>query len=206
MRTRPSSKALALLVFSEVGFHAFDPEADFDVRFYLERCPEEDSVRAMSYDLLRRAYRLAGRESPDFPTLPFAKVPRRPYNQAMVRAAEDLFPDSTLAAGLSELGRGMYPHFASTMIGKAIFSIAGKDLPTIGRLAPRAYAVSNERGTVEAVHTRAGLVHARYIDVWDPIPFTCGIWLGGLELCSIPAESLEIDIRGPVDYDIRAVY
>lgn len=189
-----------------MGFHAFDPEADFDVRFYLDHCPAEDSVRAMSYDLIRRAYERAGRVSPDFPTLPFAKVPRLAYNQAMVRAAEELFPNATLAAGLAKLGRGMYPHFASTMIGKAIFSIAGRDLPTIGRLAPRAYAVSNERGTVETIHARAGLVHSRYADVWDPVPFTCGIWLGGLELCSIPPEALEIEVRGPVDYDVRAVY
>lgn len=189
-----------------MGFRSFDPEGDYDLRFYLDRCPEEDSVRAMSYDVIRRAYEQAGREPPDFPKLPFAKVRRLDYNQAMVRAAEELFPGSSLAAALSELGRGMYPHFSNTMVGKAIFSVAGRDLPTIARFAPRAYAVSNERGTVETVHARRGLVHARYVDVWDPIPFTCGIWFGGLEVCSIDPECLEIEVRGPVDYDIRVVY
>ncbi|MCR9164012.1 MAG: DUF2378 family protein [Nannocystaceae bacterium] len=189
-----------------MGFRAFDPDSDYKVRFYLDHCSEEDSVRAMSFDLLRRAYERAGREAPDFPKLPFAKVPRRTYNEAMLRAAEELFPTTTMAAALAALGRGMYPHFAGSMIGKAIFSVAGHHLPAIGRLAPRAYAVSNGRGSVDALHAREGLVHLRYTDVWDPIPFTCGVWLGGLELCSIDTDLLEIEVRGPVDYDVRVVY
>ncbi|MBV1858992.1 MAG: DUF2378 family protein [Nannocystaceae bacterium] len=189
-----------------MAFESFDARAEFDARPYVAECPSDDHTRAMFYDLIRRAYDRTGQAAPDFPQIPFAKVERRAYNAALFQACEDLSPEVPLASALFELGRGLYPHFASTMVGKAIFSVAGRDCPAMARLAPRAYAVCNGHGTLEVLHAQPGLVHVSFDDVWDPLPFTCGIWRGGLDVCGIEPAEFEIDRLSPVRYELRIGY
>ncbi len=189
-----------------MAFEPFDAHTDFDARPYVAQCPTDDYTRAMFYDLIRRAYARAGILPPDFPKLPFAKVERRAYNAALLSACEELSPDVPLASALFELGRNLYPHFATTMIGKAIFSVAGRDYPSIARLAPRAYSVCNGRGRLEVIRAQPGLVHVSFDDVWDPLPFTCGIWRGGLDVCGIEPQAFDVDRRDPVRYALRIGY
>ncbi len=144
----------------------------------------------------RETSRRRGQSAPDFPRIPFAKVERRAYNAALFQACETLSPDVPLSSALFELGRDLYPHFASTMLGKAIFSVAGRDYPAMARLAPRAYSICNGHGTFEVVRAQHGLVHVSFHDVWDPLPFTSGIWHGGLDVCGIDPEAFDVDALG----------
>ncbi len=180
--------------------------AEFDARPYVSQCPNDDYTRAMFYGLISRAYQRVGKSAPDFPTVPFAKVERRAYNAALIQACADLSPGVPLASALFELGRGLYPHFTGTMIGKAIFSVAGRDCPSMARLAPRAYSICNGHGTLELVRVQPGLVHVSFDDVWDPLPFTCGIWRGGLDVCEIEPEAFELERLGPSRYQLRIGY
>lgn len=189
-----------------MAFEPFDAHSEFDARPYVTECPNDDYTRAMFYDLISRAYGQAQQSAPDFPKIPFAKVERRAYNAALLQACEELSPDVPLATALFELGRDLYPHFASTMIGKAIFSVAGHDYPAMARLAPRAYSICNGHGTLEIIRAQPGLVHASFDDVWDPLPFTCGIWHGGLDVCDIEPEAFEINRESPVRYQLRIGY
>ena len=189
-----------------MAFEPFDAHAEFDARPYVTQCPHDDYTRAMFYELIRRAYDRAGTPAPDFPGVPFAKVERRAYNAALFQACEELFPQMPLASALFELGRDLYPHFASTMIGKAIFSVAGRDYPAMARLAPRAYSICNGHGTIDIIRAQPGLVHVSFDDVWDPLPFACGIWRGGLDVCGLEPEAFDVDRLDPVRYRLRISY
>lgn len=193
-------------IVQAVAFEPFDAHADFDARSYVAQCPNDDYTRAMFYDLISRAYARAGKSAPDFPKIPFAKVERRAYNAALFQACEELSPDTPLASALFELGRDLYPHFATTMIGKAIFSVAGRDYPAMARLAPRAYSICNGRGVLDILRAQPGLVHVSFDDVWDPLPFTCGIWRGGLDVCGIEPEAFDLEQLSPVRYQLRIGY
>lgn len=189
-----------------MAFEPFDARAPFNARHYVAECHNDDHTRAMFYDLIRRAYERRDVPAPDFPRIPFSKAERRTYNAALIQSCEVLFPEIPLGLALFDLGRDLYPHFASTMVGKAIFSVAGRDFPSIVRLAPRAYTVCNGYGTIEVLEASPGKVVARFEDVWDPLPFTCGIWQGGLDVCDLEAKTFELDVRGPVSYDLRITY
>lgn len=189
-----------------MAFEAFDARAPFDARHYVAECHNDDHTRAMFYDLIRRAYERRDVPAPDFPRIPFSKVERRAYNAALLQACTALSADAPLGVALFELGRDLYPHFANTMVGKAIFSVAGHDYPAMVRLAPRGYSVCNGYGTIEVLEANPGRVLVRFEDVWDPLPFTCGIWQGGLDVCKIEAKTFELDTRGPVSYDLRITY
>ena len=189
-----------------MAFEPFDARAPFDGRHYVAECHNDDFTRAMFYDLIRRAYERHDVPAPDFPRIPFSKAERRTYNAALLQTCEALSPDVPLGLALFELGRDLYPHFASTMVGKAIFSVAGRDYPSMVRLAPRAYSVCNGYGTIEVLEAKPGRALVRFDDVWDPLPFTCGIWQGGLDVCELEAETFELDVRSPVSYDLRISY
>ncbi|MCR9159221.1 MAG: DUF2378 family protein [Nannocystaceae bacterium] len=189
-----------------MAFESFDARAPFSGRYYVAQCHNDDYTRAMFYDLIRRAYERKDVPAPDFPRIPFAKAERRAYNAALLQACEALSPDAPLGLALFELGRDLYPHFASTMVGKAIFSVAGRDFPAVARLAPRAYSVCNRYGTIDVVTAEPGLALVRFEDVWDPLPFTCGIWQGGLDVCGLEAKTFELDVRTAVSYDLRITW
>ncbi|MEM6295846.1 MAG: DUF2378 family protein [Myxococcota bacterium] len=189
-----------------MGFVEFDGFAAYDPAPLMDAIPRDDKTRALFYDNLRRAYDGQRVPCPDFPRVPFAQVERHAFNQAMLDACATLWPDRGLAASLFEIGRGVYPHFASTMVGKAIFSVAGRDYVKMATLSPRAYSVANERGTVEVLRADPGHVHARFTDLWDFPPYVCGVWHGGLDVCEHALDALEIDQQAHGTFELRVRY
>ncbi len=189
-----------------MAFVEFDGVAPYDPDPVMAALPRDDKTRALFFDNLRRAYDRERVQCPDFPRVPFAQVERSAYNQAMLDACAKLWPDRPLATSLFEIGRGVYPHFASTMVGKAIFSVAGLDYVKMATLSPRAYSVANERGTVELLQAEHGFVHVRFSDLWDFPPYACGVWHGGLDVCGHTLASLELDDLAPGTFELRIGY
>ncbi len=157
----------------------------------------------MFFDGMRRAYAEADRTPPPLPSVPFSRQSRRHYNGMLLHTCSDLFPDIPVGAALFELGRRIYPDFAKTMLGKAIFSVAGKNFVKMVRLAPRAYSAVNERGTVNVHRADEGSVLVEFEDLWDFPPFTCGVWRGGMDVCSLAPTSFELQEHRPGFFDLH---
>lgn len=181
----------------------FDPHAEYDPTGVLDDLPEDDRSRALFYAPMLAAYRDAGIEPPPLPRPTFAMVPRRRFNEDLLTTCRALWPNRPLAGSLFEIGSGLYPRFASTMIGMAIFAVAGREYVKMATLAPRAYRLSSDHGRVELIEAVPASVHARFEDLWDFPPFAAGVWSGAVRAAGAHADSLMLDIRRPGSFELR---
>ncbi len=184
-------------------FRAFNPREAIDVRAFFEALPREAQIRGLFFDVIETTYARAGKASPALPALPFQLYDRRRYLELMLQAVEECFPDHSNAAGLFEIGKLVYPEFANTMIGRAIFSVAGRDFLRMVQLASRAYAVANNRGTVKLIEVREGLVHASFDDVWDFPAHSLGIWCGAMQVSGLTPRFIEYRVGSLSYHEIR---
>lgn len=116
-----------------------------------------------------------------------------------------LHPELPIRDAMRQLGRHVYPNFVATMVGKAIFSVAGRDFGRVAALAGRAYAVSVSPGEVRS--EPCGPNHVRVIlrDLWPfPDAYQIGVWEGAMQVCGVKGE-IRVRALSPcdVDYDIR---
>ena len=115
-----------------------------------------------------------------------------------------MFPDQPLRLALRMLGHQVYPNFAKTMIGSAIFSVAGRDFARVVKLAARAYGVSISPGSIRVQFVGERHVQVELRDLWAfPDCFQIGVWEGGMHVCrargTIKVRTLG---RADIDFDI----
>lgn len=146
--------------------------------------PEHATVRGMFLSEVNRAVPVMRQRHGRY--IPFKNYPMREYQELLLEAAQEKFRRDSPANALLQLGLDVYPLFAGSVIGTAIFSVANYDFQRVAELSPKAYATSLEPGRVEVTHSAPGEVHCKLRDVW-PFPdiFHAGIWLGAMRVCKV---------------------
>ena len=121
------------------GFEIPALDGPFDASEYIRSTPVDATLKGMFLQAFANYARQAGK------TLScrqrFYAFNDMPLTQALELAqetAERVHPELPLAQGLRQVGRILYPAFASSMIGKVIFSAATERLGTRIELAPQA--------------------------------------------------------------------
>ena len=174
------------------GFADPDWHAPLDADTQIAHAPESGVLKGIFYqDIINTC---AAMQAPLTPArqryLPFIDYPLREFLTLLVDAAGALYPREPLRNGLRRLGRLAYPTLAGTLIGRAIFGIAGHNFGTILSLASRAYSVSVKPGDVELVERSKGrgIVHLR--NLWPfPDAYQVGVFEGAL---------IAVGVRGKV--------
>ncbi|GEM_PF-1711082 len=185
------------------GFHPFSKYARFDAEEVLDKLPDGHQIRAMFAHMIRDAYRNADLEAPPVPPVPFAMFDRRAYLLLQLEAAAAIYPGVSTGTALFELGRRVYPEFSKTMIGRAIFALAGRSFTRIADASPRAYEASVSRGEAIVRRRRPGFVHIEMRDVWDFAPFACGIWQGAMDVCNVHPTQFEVWTPSPDRLELK---
>jgi len=188
------------------SFVPFDENAPFDPQTVLGALPEGTHIRGMFFHTIRDAYRNAGLKPPEVPALPFAMGDRRRYLDLQLEATRMIYPGMATGRALYHLGRRVYPDFSQTMIGKAIFALAGRSFTRIAQAGPRAYDASVSRGKAIVHDARDGFIHIEMRDVWDFPPFACGIWQGAMDVCDVQPTSYEHCIPGPGHHHLKVAW
>jgi uncharacterized protein (TIGR02265 family) len=138
--------------------------------------------------------------------LPFANYSLRDYMQWLLRAAAARFPRERAADALVQLGREVYPLFASSLVGGAIFGIAShanNPFRHAVELSTKAYPVTLSPGHVNVVRCDAASAFVELRDVWVfPEFFHTGIWLGAMALCKAQG-TIAVTRRSACDVDFR---
>jgi uncharacterized protein (TIGR02265 family) len=138
--------------------------------------------------------------------LPFIDYPMREYMTLLVTAAGVLHPREPLRNGLRRLGRFAYPTLAGTLIGRAIFGIAGHDFGLILSLASRAYGVSLKPGEVTLVERAAGRGVLQLRELWNfPDTYQVGVIEGGLIAVGLRGKVL-VRVLSPCDVDFEVTW
>jgi len=187
-------------VFAEPNWTA---NIDFDAR--LAAIPKRANVRGMFLQLLVQA--LGGEAAAavrDRRYIAFKSYPLREYVELLALACAD--PSARLAPAqrVRELGRAVYPTYARSITGTAIFAAAGHSFRRVLELCPAAYRVAVEpaRVTVRSVSNDHAVVELR--DLWNlPDLHQVGIFEGAMQVCGVQGviRVQPIDF-GAADFDV----
>jgi uncharacterized protein (TIGR02265 family) len=190
------------------GFALPDWQAPFDADALIARAPEAGVVKGLFFqDILDAAVSLrVTLPAPRQRYLPFIDYPMREYMGLLVSATRVIHPREPLRNGLRRLGRMAYPTLSATLLGRAIFGVAGRDYGTIVSLASRAYAVTIKPGVVtlaERAPTRA-VVTLR--DLWTfPDTYHVGVFEGALIAVGLRGE-VKVRVLSPCDVDFEVTW
>lgn len=109
---------------------------------------------------------------------PFHNVPFRHHLATLVFLAERL-RGPALGEGLREVGKGVFPSFTQTLVGRMLFGALGRDVGRVMMMGPAAWKVCNNFGDVQA--TSIGPRHVRYTYVEHPIELIETMYVGTID-------------------------
>lgn len=179
-------------------FMAPDWNAPFDAKAELAAVPADGRVRGMFFGFLHDALHKAG--------LPDAKAPRpgafewapmRDYVQLLIDAAPRLHPGLSPREQLRRVGWTLFDDFERTMVGKAIFAVAGRDFARVVMLASKAYSVSYEPCMLNG-HLQTGNMAIIELDPVYVLPdsYQVGAWEGAARFAG-RSPTIRVDRKGP---------
>src|SRR5262249_11745703 len=109
------------------GFTLPSLRAPLDAAAHIAAAPEWGSVKGLFFQDLVNVASAHGTVKSRQRYLPFLDYPLREYMDLLVACAGIVHPREPLRSGLRRLGRLAYPTFSKTLIGRAIFGVAGRD-------------------------------------------------------------------------------
>lgn len=176
---------------------------DFEAR--LAAIPPTSMVRGMFLQLLveaigptHMAKRIARRYSA------FKNYPLRDYVELLAFAAEHM-RKKVPADCVRRLGWRVYPNYAKTITGTAIFAVAGHDFRRTIEVSPTAYQVSLEPARVIIKNIQPQFAQVELRDVYNLPEFhQVGIWEGAMQTCGVQGHiKTEVVDFGAVNFEIR---
>jgi uncharacterized protein (TIGR02265 family) len=179
-----------------------------DVEAQLRMLPREGWIRGVFPDTLVKRLDEAGIPHPEFPGYHvLAKYPLDEYTRLIAFAAQALHPDLPLRHAVRMVGQCIYPAFFASMVGKAIFAVAGKDFKRAVEVAPKAYKdVGISPGASRVLRVTEGYAYAELRDVWGlSEAFQVGIWEGALLAFGLTG-SVRARVLTPSDVDLECVW
>jgi uncharacterized protein (TIGR02265 family) len=183
-----------------------DWEATVDFEARLAAIPQRAQVRGMFLQYLIEA--IGADPVPYFGPrryVAFKTYSMRDYVEILRWGARTKFPQLPEAEAVRRLGRCIYPNYAKTVTGTAIFAVAGRDFKRVVELTPTAYKVSVPPGqiNVRLLEERHAVVELR--DIWNLPDFhQVGIWEGAMQVCRAMGQ-IQVNVLGfdAADFDIR---
>ena len=203
--TRGCTGGKALLRYDLSMFADPDWSQPIDFEARLAAIPPTSMVRGMFLQLLvdsigptHMAKRMTRRYSA------FKNYPLREYVELLAFAAEHM-RKKVPADCLRRLGWRVYPSYAKTITGTAIFAVAGYDFRRMIELSPTAYHISLEPAEVviKTIQPQYALVELRHM-YNVPEFHQVGIWEGAMQTCGVQGHiKTEIIDFGSVNFEIR---
>lgn len=176
---------------------------NFDKR--LAAVPAEANARGMFFQFLLDALGpQVAKEIGAQRYIAFKSYPLRDYVHLLGLGSRVAFPGLPAAEAVRQLGRRVYPNYAKTLTGTALFSIAGHNFRRVVELCPRAYEIGMTPGkvTITSITDNEAFVELR--GLWNLPEFhQVGVWEGGMDVCGVIGniETHVIDF-GSVDFHV----
>jgi len=170
----------------------------------IQDAPDAGTVRGLYFSEILRlvpALRSCNRRR----YVPFSKYPLREYMQLLVDAAQFAHPGKEPERALRELGMTTYGTFAASMAGASLLSSPAFHDGRLLDLAPQAYPLTIEPGSVEIVSRSTHDAVVKLRDLWTfPESFQKGVWLGAMRMLGIDG-SIDVIRHGwcSVDFHVR---
>jgi uncharacterized protein (TIGR02265 family) len=133
----------------------------------------------------------------------FKSYPMREYVEILAQAC-DASPKISPAECIRRLGWTVYPNYAATITGTAIFAVAGKNYARVVELASTAYRITLPPASVHVVSMEKRHAVVQLREVWNLPEFHhVGIWEGAMRVCDTEG-AIKVDAIAPgqVDFDV----
>jgi uncharacterized protein (TIGR02265 family) len=161
-----------------------DPDwgARFDPNEWIRAAPKDATAKGMFMTSLVDIARHYGAELSEERFHRFQDYPLTRWFSLAMECRRAAFAQHSGREGLRRIGRAVYPMFFDTMVGKAIFAVAGASPLSVMKLASRAYEISINPGSLTlGEHTdRRAVLHLRDIYSFCDT-YQVGIWEGVME-------------------------
>jgi uncharacterized protein (TIGR02265 family) len=173
-----------------LGFRPPDDLARVDVEACIRDTPAERRLRGMFFlSYLEEAERRGLVLRTERTYAAFKLYPVREWQRFIVDAASVLEPGQPIGGGLRRLGLRAYPTFASSMIGRVIFGVLGRDLGRVLRTAPKGFEHSLEGCEVKVVESDDRFIRLHLREVYGFLgTYNLGVFQGAMDACERPGE------------------
>lgn len=131
----------------------------------------------------------------------FKDYPTRDYMRLAVQAAGLMWPDLPLREGIRRVGQRAYPQMVSTLIGRVVFGVLGKEIGAITRMVHKAYAISGSHSRATLHGQTPTSSHIRLDDVAFPDCLQVGAFEGVLVVCGLEGE-VRVKRLGPAAVEL----
>lgn len=134
----------------------------------------------------------------------FKNYPLREYVELLGFASAHM-RRKTAADCVRRLGWRVYPNYAKTITGTAIFAVAGHDFHRMIEVAPTAYQVSLQPSEVRIRALEPHYAHIELRNLYNIPEFhQVGIWEGAMQTCGVQGQiKTEFIDYGAVNFEIR---
>jgi uncharacterized protein (TIGR02265 family) len=185
-----------------------EPEwsAPIDFGSRLAAVPADAMVRGMFLQLLlegmsaEAAVSVRGRRY-----VSFKNYPMRDYVELLALSCSKSPRGVGHGECVRRLGRAVYPTYAATVTGTAIFAAAGRNFRRMLELCPLAYRVSTPTALVTIINIEDGRARLALRRMWNlPDLHQVGIFEGAMEVCgAIGSIAVERHSLCDVDLEVR---
>lgn len=162
-----------------------DFQAPLDVAGWDNRVLPDSTVKGWVMAGMLDAVKAAGKTLPGVgPFTSFKDYPGITINHVAIRAASTLYPGMPQREALRRVGRLAYPTLTTTLAGRVLFGVLGKDIHAVLKLAAKAYDLAGKPGRCTTVELGPNHVVLRLDDVFSYTDcYQVGVLEGALEAC-----------------------
>ncbi|MEM9069807.1 MAG: DUF2378 family protein [Myxococcota bacterium] len=166
----------------EAAFAWPDFRAALDVEFRQQHCQQGANVKGMFFAAIAREARErtgthVGRER----YVKFEGYPLQEWLAFLPEAAVAAYPDQPPREGMRRFGQGAFEVFTTSLAGRVLFSLAGRNVRMAVGLTGRAFDVIGSHGRVEVLVNESGRAVLGLRDMWDYLDaWHVGIYEGAL--------------------------
>jgi uncharacterized protein (TIGR02265 family) len=183
-----------------------DWKAEIDFASRLAAVPADATVRGMFLQLLQES--MSGDANGPVRArryVSFKNYPMRDYVELLALSCSRPARGVGHAECVRRLGRMVYPKYADTITGTAIFAAAGRDFRRVLELCPAAYRVSTPTADVSIINVEAGRARVALRRMWNLPDFhQVGIFEGAMDLCGVTGSiTVERHNLCDVDFEVR---
>ncbi len=166
----------------ELPFEAPDWVRDFDVEAHLALAPASATVKGMFFGDLQKVADACGVPKPAGRFATFNDYPLVDYMRAVVDVARQAHPGTPTAKAICLVGRRGFSTLSSSLAGRVLFAISGRDLGATLGLVSEAYKRCLSPGRATPVEVAPGRAVIELRAVWNfTNSFQVGVFQGVIE-------------------------
>lgn len=170
-----------------------------DVDTLIAATPEEAMAKGMFFmGPIEMVYKATGEKPGRDRYIPFKDYPVREHMKVLVECAQGCYPNRPLRQALRELGGEAFPAFAESMLGKVIYSVAGRSWDAAFRLAGKSYDVAGNLSSFETLEFTDKWATAHLRGMWNFIDcYHVGVLEGAMRAFGKTGGKVAIHSLGP---------